>query len=155
MNLKTKYDVKVRKDRKLKSSHVPAILLKKSSSALISKTKLKRHLGMKTHPHLQLAIRAGLKNKLWLALTKKIAGSTRLQTDLNLSEIDEKTTAGDTVVIPGKVLAGGDLTKKLRIASLSISASAKDKLKKTKSEWVPLYQEIQSNPKAEGVKIIQ
>lgn len=109
---------------------------------------------MKTHPHLQLAIRAALKNKSWLALAKKLAGSTRRQLSLNLSEIEEKTTAGDTVVIAGKILALGELSKKVRIASLSISASAKEKLKKTKSDWIPLYQEIQSNPKAEGVKIL-
>ena len=30
----------------------------------------------------------------------------------------------------------------------------KFKLHKTKSEWMPLYQEIQNNPKAEGIKVL-
>ncbi|MEK6825810.1 MAG: hypothetical protein AABY00_03415 [Nanoarchaeota archaeon] len=146
----TKYQVKVRVDRK---HSTPSNKLA-GKKTLVSKTKVKRHLAIKTHPHLQLAIRAGLKNKAWLALTKKIAGSTRLQPALNLDDIDEKTSAGDTIVVPGKILANGDLTKKLKLVSLSISAHAKEKLKKTKSEWTPLYQEIQSNSKAEGVKIL-
>ncbi len=155
MKVTTKYDVKMRADRKLKSSHVPAIIIKKYSGKVISKTKIKRHLKIKTHPYLKLAISTALKSKLWLHLAKKLAGPTRLQPTLNLSEIDEKTTAGDTVVIPGKVLGSGDLTKKVRIASLYISTSAKEKLKKTKSEWIPLYKEIESNPKFEGIKVIQ
>ncbi|MBM3232655.1 hypothetical protein FJZ18_00615 [Candidatus Pacearchaeota archaeon] len=145
----TKYLVKTRVDRKITEKYNPP-----KGKGKISKTNIKRHLQFKTHPHLQVAIRTSLKNKAWLTLAKKLAGSTRLQPTLNLSDIDQKTTAGDTVVIPGKVLAVGDITKKVRIASLYISSSAKDKLKKTKSEWVPLYQEIQSNPKAEGIKVL-
>jgi len=120
----------------------------------ISKTKIKRHLAKKTSPAIVETIMLAKKQKGWLPIAKKIANSTRQYSSVNLSDIDAKTTAGDTVLIIGKVLASGELTKKVRICSLSISQSAQDKLKKTKSEYATIAQEIKINPKAEGVKII-
>ena len=121
----------------------------------ISKTKIKRHLAKKTSPKIIEAVMLAKKQKAWLPIAKKIANSTRDYASVNLSDIDKKTTPGDTVLIIGKVLASGELTKKVRICSLGISKSALDKLKKTKSEYASISQEIKGNPKAEGIKIIQ
>src|SRR5688500_16711947 len=118
----------------------------------ISKTKLKAQLSRKTNPELIDTIREAKKHEPWLPLAKLLSGPTRKYTSVNLSDIDEKSKAGDTVLVPGKVLSSGDLTKKVTICSLSISAGAKEKLKKTKSESLSILQEIKSNPKAEGIK---
>lgn len=120
----------------------------------ISKTKLKRHLRMKTNPELVETIKLASKSAPWQAIAKRLAASTRKQSSVNLMEIDKKTTAGDTVIILGKVLGFGELTKKVRICALSMSHSAKEKLKNTKSEGVSVLDEIKKNPKAEGIKII-
>ena len=123
--------------------------------SLISKTKVKRHLHMKTNPTLTATISAALKQEGWHALAKCIAGATRTQASVNLSMIDKHTKTGDTIIVPGKVLSSGELTKKIRICSLSISQAAREKLKKTKSEYASIADEIKINHKAEGIKIIQ
>jgi len=120
----------------------------------ISKTKIKVHVRMKTNPELVETIRLASKSKPWMSIAKSLAASTRKQSSVNLHDIDKKTTAGDTVVILGKVLGVGELTKKVRICSLAMSQSAKNKLKSTKSESVTILEEIKKNPKAEGLKII-
>ena len=120
----------------------------------ISKTKLKFNSKRKTNPIVDEALKLALKNKAWLPIAKIIAGPRRRYSKVNLSLIDSKTTAGDTVVVVGKVLASGDVTKKLRICSLAFSSSAVEKLKKSKSEIVSLSEEIKKNPKAEGLKLI-
>lgn len=120
----------------------------------LSKTHIKDKCKRKTNPVLAETLYAARKQKNWLALAHKLSGPTRLHASINLDQIDSKTSAGDTIIVPGKVLASGQLTKKLRICSLSISSSARQKMQKTKSEYVSILEEIKKNPKAEGVKIL-
>ena len=70
-------------------------------------------------------------------------------------EINAHTKEGDTVVIPGKVLSKGELTKKIRLCALGISEVAREKLKKTKTEYATILEEIKKNPRAEGIKVIK
>ncbi len=120
----------------------------------VSKTKIKFNLKKKTNPEVSEAISLALKNKGWLAIAKRISSSRRMYSKVNLSEIEAQTSAGDTVVVIGKVLGNGDVTKKVRICSFGFSKSALDKLRKTKSEPVSIAEEIKKNPKAEGIKVI-
>ena len=122
---------------------------------MISKTKIKTRILKKTNPEIIETIKLALKNPEWLKIAQILSASTREYSSINLFEIDKQTTPGDIIIIPGKVLSKGELTKKVRICALSISMEAKEKLKTTKSEFVPLINEIKSNPKAEGVKVIR
>lgn len=122
---------------------------------MASRTLVKVRMKRKTNPQVLQTIYAGTKNKAWFKVAQFLSAATRGYYSVNLSSIDQQTTAGDTVLVLGKVLSTGELTKKVRICALSISASAKEKLKKTKSEFATLAEEIKINPKAEGLKIIQ
>lgn len=122
---------------------------------MISKTKIKGRTKAKSNDDLQETIRLALKNKAWFKLAQILSASTRQYSSVNLGQIDKVSKQGEIIVVPGKVLSSGSLTKKVRIASLGISAEAKDKLKETKSEYVYLAKEIQSNVKAEGVRVIR
>jgi ribosomal protein L18E len=121
----------------------------------LSNTRLKVRVKRKTNPELLETIKIANENENWKAIAKQLSGPTRLFSSINLKEIDSQTTAGDTVLIIGKVLSSGNLTKKVRIVSLSISGSAKSKLSKTKSEYASILDEIKINKKAEGLKIIK
>ncbi|MDO8509186.1 MAG: 50S ribosomal protein L18e [Nanoarchaeota archaeon] len=122
---------------------------------MISKNKLKIRLRKKTNPELAETIRLAVKNSDWSKIAQILSASTRQFSAVNLSRINEESKAGDTLVIPGKVLSKGNLTKKLKICALAISVQAKEKLKESKSDFVYLAQEIKTNPKAEGIKIIR
>lgn len=121
----------------------------------ISMRDLKERIRRKTNPVLVETINAAKKHEKWKDIAKILSGSTRRHSTVNLFEIDEQTKAGDIVIVPGKVLSKGDLTKKVRICSLSMSKTAKEKLKETKSESVSILEEIHKNPKADGVKILR
>jgi len=120
-----------------------------------SQTKLKSRIAKKTNPVLVETLQAARKNSAWSEVARLLAYPTRKYISKNLFEIDKETKAGDTVVIVGKVLSKGELTKKVRICSLSISEKAKEKLKPTKSEIVSILEEINKNPKAEGIKVLR
>jgi large subunit ribosomal protein L18e len=121
---------------------------------MISKTKIKFRAKKKTNPVLAETISEALKHPSWKDVAKFLSSSTRKYISLNLSEIDKRSKEGDTVVVLGKVLSGGNLTKKIRICALAISESASEKAKETKSEIVSVLEEIKKNPKAEGVRIL-
>jgi len=121
----------------------------------ISNTKLKARALRKTNPVLKETILAARKNSAWNAVAKALSSSTKSYSAKNLGEIDKETKAGDTVIIIGKVLSDGELSKKLRICALSASEKAQQKIKSQKSELVSILEEITKNPKAEGVKIFK
>lgn len=122
---------------------------------MISKTKIKARTRRKTNPILVETTHLALKNEAWTDIAKTLSSPTRSQPLMNLFEIDKQTSAGDTIVVSGKVLSKGDLTKKIKICSFSISEKAEAKLKDTKSEYVTILEEIKKNPKAEGVKFLK
>jgi len=121
----------------------------------LSQTKLKSRITRKTNPILVETLTAARKQKAWHDVAVALSSSTRRQASKNLFEIDKETKAGDTIVVVGKVLSKGDLTKKVRICALSISEKAQEKLKPTKSEIASILEEITKNPKATGVKILR
>jgi large subunit ribosomal protein L18e len=128
--------------------------MKKMQRAM-SKTTLKERMHKKTNPRLAAAIYLALKTPAWLKLAKLLSQSTKKQSSVNLGEIDKQTSMGDSVLVPGRVLGVGEITKKIRICSFGISKEALERLSKTKSEWVYILDEIKKNPRAEGLKIIK
>nr|AQS33378.1 hypothetical protein [uncultured archaeon]AQS34158.1 hypothetical protein [uncultured archaeon] len=121
----------------------------------MSRTKIKSHLRKKTKPELKETIALALKNPAWESTAKILAGPTRKQSSLNLFEIEKKVSQGDTILIPGKILSKGELTKQIDIVALSISKEAKEKLAKSKSKFRTIKEEIQKNKKMEGVKVLR
>lgn len=122
---------------------------------IFSRTTIKRRNSKKTNPELSETIKLAMNNKPWFNVAKAVSVSTQRQSRVNLEEIDKQTKTGETVVVPGKVLSNGNVTKKVRIAALGISEKALEKLKETKSEFVSILDEIKKNPKAEGIKIVR
>lgn len=122
---------------------------------VLSQTRIKARIQRKTNLEIVESLRIARKNKAWSEITKIISGPARQYSSVNLEQIDKETKVGDTVVIPGKVLSSGNLTKKVKICALSISKMAKEKLKETKSEYSSLIDEIKSNSKGVGIKIIR
>jgi len=122
---------------------------------MISQTKLKARARRKTDSILADTITEARKNEGWNEVAKLLSSSTRKHASANLFDIDKQTSAGDTVVIVGKVLSGGELKKKIRICALSISDKAREKLRESKSEFVIIFEEIVKNKKAEGIKVLR
>ena len=89
---------------------------------------------MKTNPQLQETITA-LRRKahseeapIWLRLAEDLAKPTRQRVIVNLSRINRFAQDGETVVVPGKVLAAGELDKKVTVVAWQFSASAREKI---------------------------
>ncbi len=119
---------------------------------MISKTQISKRIKKKTNPELVETIELAKKNNL-LDLGKKLSGPTRLQTKINLDDLNKLKESEFLVV--GKVLGKGEINKKIKIAALGFSEQAKEKLKKAGCEIFTVKQGIEKNKKLEGVKVIK
>lgn len=122
---------------------------------MISKTKISKRLGRKSDSEIVETIMLAKKEKSWMKVAQILSGSKKNYDSINLKKIDSEAKEGDTIVVVGKVLGSGQLTKKVRISATGFSESAREKIEANKSEIVSLIEEIKKNPKAEGIKILR
>ena len=121
---------------------------------MLSKTRINRRIRRKNNPKIVNTLMAANKNEGWKKVVEVMSRSRAMQVSVNLGVINEQVSEGDTVVVPGKVLAEGNLDKKIKICAVEFSSSALEKLNESKSETSSVLDEIKKNPKAEGVKLI-
>ena len=120
-----------------------------------SKSKIEKQLQKKKNSYLVETIIAAKKKKNWVEVAGILSGPTRKRININLEKIDKEAEKGKTVVVPGKVLSLGEITKKIKIVALSFSEKAKEKLLKSNSEVLSIIEEIKKNPEAKGIKILK
>jgi large subunit ribosomal protein L18e len=90
---------------------------------------------------------------LWKRVAEDLEKPTRQRRIVNIFKIEANTKDGDIVIVPGKVLGEGDITKKVTVAALSFSDQAVVKIGKG-GKTMTIIELIKSNPKASKVKIL-
>ena len=120
-----------------------------------SKTKIEKQMKKKTNALLVKTIISAKKNNEWLGVAEILSGPRKKWININLGEIDKKIQDGEKVIISGKVLSQGEITKKIKIIALDFSDKAREKLLKSKREISSIIEEIQKNPEAKGVRILK
>ncbi|MDH5806525.1 MAG: 50S ribosomal protein L18e [Candidatus Methanomethylicaceae archaeon] len=95
------------------------------------------------------------KAKIWRALSEALCIPSRRRIVINIGKIDKLTKEGDCVVVAGKVLGFGNLSKKVDIAALSFSQTAKIKIIQSGGKALSLEELIAINPKGKNVKILR
>jgi len=120
-----------------------------------SLTKIKKQVRKKTNQELVETILSAAKNEKWMDVARIISGTRRNRLSVNLDKIDKETEDGETIVVPGKILSQGDISKKIKIIALAFSENAKEKLSKGKKEFATIEEEIKKNPDAKGIRIMR
>ena len=92
--------------------------------------------------------------KIWKRIATDLEKPSRNRRVVNLYKIDLNAKDNETIIVPGKVLATGDLNKKVTIAAYEISKQAEDKIKNSGSKVVSIMELIQKNPKGNKVRIL-
>ncbi len=92
---------------------------------------------------------------IWRALSDALCAPTRASTSVNLSKIDTLAAEGECVAVPGKVLGFGSLSKKVDVAALSFSQSAREKIAHAGGKSVTLEALVGINPRGKGVRILK
>ena len=111
------------------------------------------------HEQLEELIRELKKNsienkvKIWKRLAVDLESSTRRRSEVNLFKIEKFSNPDEIIVVPGKVLGTGELTKKVKVAAFNFSDSAYQKIK-AKGDAMSILELVKSNPKGKKVRIL-
>ncbi|MBS3086375.1 50S ribosomal protein L18e [Candidatus Pacearchaeota archaeon] len=121
-----------------------------------SNTKIEKQSQRKNNEVLVETIRAAKKtgSEFWMQVASILSSPRRQKVAVNLNDIEKSTKEGDSIVVPGKVLSQGELSKKVAIVAFAFSDKTKEKLLKTKSQAITIMEEIKKNPGAKGVRIL-
>jgi len=120
----------------------------------ISKTKLKVKIRRKTNTNLINLIHFLKKqSSFWMKVAELLAKPKRIAVSVNIEKIDRVAKPNSIIVVPGKVLSDGDLTKNITLAALSFSEKAKTKL--TKAHIVRIDALAKENKKGDGIIILR
>jgi len=113
-----------------------------------------------TNPHLQDLIKdlkklgSLQKVNIWKRIALDLSRPTRIRRKVNLERIEKNLKAGETALIPGKLLSLGQLTKKAEIAAYQVSEKAKQKIEKSGSKFITIQDLMKQNPNGKKVRII-
>lgn len=91
---------------------------------------------------------------VWTDVADRLAAPRRTHAEVNLGRIERYADGERTVVVPGKVLGSGALTKDVRVAAVDFSRSAERKIDAADGTAVRLEHEITENPDGRDVQVI-
>jgi len=92
---------------------------------------------------------------VWRKVAKELSRPRKKRAQVNISKIDQFAEDGMTVLVPGKVLGSGPLTKKVTVAAFSFSGSARKLLGESGGSALSIESLAQSNPEGRGVLILK
>lgn len=100
--------------------------------------------------------KASAKNKapIWSKLAQLALKPNSVKRVVNLTKINSLTKENDVVIVPGKILATGNIDHKITLSSFSISNSAAKKIIESGGTIISFSEMINKFPTGKGVIII-
>ena len=92
--------------------------------------------------------------RVWRYVAELLERPRRRRVEVNVSKIERYAKPGETVVVPGKVLGAGNITKPVTVAAMSFSASAIEKIKAAGGRAIHILDLLKENPRGSGVRVL-
>ncbi|MFP3908843.1 MAG: 50S ribosomal protein L18e [Archaeoglobaceae archaeon] len=91
---------------------------------------------------------------IWKDVAKRLVNPRRNHAEVNISKIHKNSGDNEVILVPGKVLGGGELSKVLSVAAISFSETARRKIEGSGGKCLTIRELMEQNPSGSGVKII-
>ncbi len=104
-----------------------------------------RELKMKSKEH---------KAPIWRDIAERLERPLRVWPEVNVSRLERYANDGETIIVPGKVLGSGVLTKKVTVAAWKFSRSAREKIEKAGGRVISIRELMDENPRGTNVRIM-
>lgn len=114
----------------------------------------------KTNPNLVSLIerlkREAYENKapVWRDVADRLMKPRQHWAEVNLSRIERFAADDETIVVAGKLLGAGVISKKVTIAAFKSSEAAKQKIASAGGKSMSIEELLSSNPKGSNVRIM-
>ena len=114
----------------------------------------------KTNPHLVRVVRE-LRDAsreqgvaIWRDVADRLERSRRNWSEVNVSRLARYAAKGEQVVVPGVLLAAGEIRVPVTVAAFRASEGARTKVVAAGGKALDLLELVASNPKGRGVRIM-
>jgi large subunit ribosomal protein L18e len=91
---------------------------------------------------------------LWGAVAERLAKPRHQGIPVNVGHLERLVAPQETVVIPGKLLAAGRLTKPLTVAAFHYSEQAREKIHGAGGKALTIDELLKARPDGAGVRIV-
>ena len=83
---------------------------------------------------------------LYKAVADELSRSASQRAEVNLAKVEKLAKSGDVIIVPGKILGTGILTKKVTLVGFSSSQSAIKKIEQVGSKFVGIKEYVSNKP---------
>jgi len=90
---------------------------------------------------------------IWSTVADRLERPRHQVTPVNVGHLDRLTESGETVVVPGKLLAEGGLSKKLTVAAVAYSKEARTKIHAAGGVAISVHDLLKTKPDGTGVRL--
>lgn len=91
---------------------------------------------------------------IWSDVAEKLEKPRRIRVEVNVSDIDRNANDKKNIVVPGIVLAAGEITKPVTVAAWRFSREAEEKIKNAKGKCITIEELMKQSPKGSNVRIL-
>lgn len=95
-----------------------------------------------------------LKTPVWRRVATELSKTRKNQRSVNVSRIEKFAKEGLSIVVPGKVLSHGTLTKKVDVVAYAFSDTARKKITKAGGKAIELLAYAKKNSEGKKVQIL-
>ena len=92
---------------------------------------------------------------IWRDIALRLEKPKKNWAEANLSKLERYAKDGETIVVPGKVLAAGSISKKIIVAAFSFSDAAAKAIVAAGGKTMTFEELAKENPKGTGVRIMR
>ncbi len=107
--------------------------------------------------HLLLELRRAARHgevPIWSAVAERLDRARHGVVPLNVGQLERLAKAGETIAVPGKLLADGPLSKRLTVGAFGYSAEAKAKIHAAGGTALSLTELLKAHPDGTGVRLL-
>ena len=87
------------------------------------------------------------------AVADKLSSPASQRSQINISKIEKFANEGETIIVPGKVLGTGIISKKVTVVAFSASEGAIEKITKAGGKFIRINEYISGKPETK-IKIL-
>lgn len=95
-----------------------------------------------------------VESAFWRRVVYDLKKPSRQRRTVNVYKINRYARDGETILVPGKVLSVGELTKKVDVAAVNFSADAQRKIIHAKGKIFTIHDLLKQNPEGKKVRIL-
>ena len=115
---------------------------------------------LKTNPHLQQVVRElravsrEMDAPIWRDVAERLERTRKNWSEVNLSRLSRYAAKGEQIVVPGVVLATGEIKTPVTVAAFRTSSAAQKKIEAAGGRAITLLELAVQNPKGSGIRIM-